>query len=116
MKDLINVTSPGDKTNLTGGDMQNAYTDTDFKKDRVRKKKKDVYGIGEGRNMGFKNYLLEYYMFLSNPDSETDEEDLEYSDKYKVDNIADDVDERLKTKYHPLNIRKWMELSIAGDD
>lgn len=44
LKDLVNVKSPGNKTNLTGGDIPNSYTDDPSKGVRVRKKKKDVYG------------------------------------------------------------------------
>lgn len=51
LKDLVNVKSPGDKTNLTGGNIPNSYTDDPSKGVRVRKKKKDVYGtINVGSN------------------------------------------------------------------
>lgn len=45
--ELTNVVSPGNKTNLSGGDLPNAYRDDASKANKLpRTKKKDVYGTG----------------------------------------------------------------------
>lgn len=45
LKDVTNIASPGDDTNLSGGKLPNAYTDNaDTSSKRPRTKKKDVYG------------------------------------------------------------------------
>jgi len=47
LSELANVISPGNKTNLSGGDIPNTYKDDASKADKTpRKKKKDVYGVG----------------------------------------------------------------------
>lgn len=47
LNELVNVTSAGNKTNLSGGDLPNAYKDDASKASKEpRKKKKDVYGTG----------------------------------------------------------------------
>lgn len=47
LNELVNVVSPGNKTNLSGGDLPNAYRDDASKANKLpRTKKKDVYGTG----------------------------------------------------------------------
>lgn len=46
--EIKNIVAPGNETNLTGGNMPNYYKDSPSEGPRVRKKKKDVYGVGSG--------------------------------------------------------------------
>jgi hypothetical protein len=47
LDEIVNIASAGNKTNLSGGDMPNAYTDDSTKvSKKLRKKHKDTYGVG----------------------------------------------------------------------
>ena len=49
LHEIANIISKGNKTNLSGGDLPNAYTDDANRASKTpRKKKKDVYGTGGG--------------------------------------------------------------------
>ena len=45
LDEIINLKSKGNKTNLSGGSIPNAYKDKYTRKGMIRKKKKDVYGV-----------------------------------------------------------------------
>lgn len=68
--------------------------------------------------MGYKDFLVEYYTFLTKSTDHDQGKDTKHHPKTKKDDDKekDDVEDGYLSKYHPSRIRQWMEVVIAGSD